>query len=59
MLNRVLATPHAEIADTIIGRLITLVLLKITWDPWRVITTTEPGELREPHRPDRSAQLSD
>jgi hypothetical protein len=54
-----LATPHAEIADTIIGRLITLALLKITWDPWRVITTTEPGELREPHRPDRSAQLSD
>jgi cation diffusion facilitator family transporter len=37
----------AEIADPIIGLLITLVILKITWDSWRVITTTEPGELSE------------
>ena len=39
----------AEIADPIIGLLITLVILKITWDSWRVITTTEPGEPREAH----------
>ena len=38
-----------EIADPIIGLLITLVILKITWDSWRVITTTEPGELSEGH----------
>jgi cation diffusion facilitator family transporter len=31
-------------ADPIIGLLITLVILKITWDSWRVISTSEPGE---------------
>lgn len=35
----------AEIADPIIGLLITVVILKITWDSWRVISTTEPGEM--------------
>jgi cation diffusion facilitator family transporter len=39
----------AEVADPIIGLLITLVILKITWDSWRVITTTEPGDLVEAH----------
>jgi hypothetical protein len=38
-----------ERADPIIGLLITLVILKITWDSWRVISTTEPGE---PHSHD-------
>lgn len=37
----------AEIADPLIGLAITLVILKITWDSWRVVTTTEPGELLE------------
>jgi Co/Zn/Cd efflux system component len=40
----------APIADPIIGLAITLVILKITWDSWRVVTTAEPGELVEPHR---------
>ena len=31
-------------ADPLIGLAITLVILKITWDSWRVIRTTEPGE---------------
>jgi Co/Zn/Cd efflux system component len=35
-------------ADPLIGLAITLVILKITWDSWRVVSTTEPGEL-EPH----------
>lgn len=35
----------ANIADPIVGLLITLVIVKITWDSWRVISTTEPGEL--------------
>jgi len=39
----------AEIADPIIGLLITLVILNITWDSWRVISTTEPGELVDAH----------
>lgn len=34
-----------ERADPLIGLLITLVILKITWDSWRVVSTTEPGEL--------------
>jgi len=39
-----------EVADPIIGLLITVVILKITWDSWRVIRASEPGELVEPHR---------
>ena len=35
----------ATIADPIIGLLITLVILKITWDSWRTVSTTEPGEM--------------
>jgi len=37
------------IGDPIIGLLITLVILKITWDSWRTVSTTEPGELVELH----------
>jgi Co/Zn/Cd efflux system component len=32
-----------RIADPLIGIAITLVILKITWDSWHVISTTEPG----------------
>ena len=35
--------------DPLIGLLITLVILKITWDSWRTVSTTEPGELQETH----------
>ncbi len=35
----------AQIGDPIIGLLITLVILKITWQSWRTVSTTEPGEL--------------
>jgi len=31
--------------DPLIGLLITLVILKITWDSWRTVSTTEPGEM--------------
>ena len=37
----------ANIADPIIGLVITLVILKITWDSWRVVSTTDPGELAD------------
>lgn len=33
----------AEIVDPIVGLLITLVILKITWDAWRIVMRTEPG----------------
>ena len=34
--------------DPLIGLLITLVILKITWDSWRTVSTTDPGEMDEP-----------
>jgi Co/Zn/Cd efflux system component len=36
-------------ADPLIGIAITMVILKITWDSWRVVRATEPGEPMEPH----------
>jgi len=39
----------ARIGDPIIGLLITVVILKITWDSWRTVSTTEPGELVDLH----------
>jgi cation diffusion facilitator family transporter len=34
----------ARIADPLIGLSITLLILKITWDSWRVVSQTEPGQ---------------
>jgi Co/Zn/Cd efflux system component len=39
----------AQIADPIIGLVITVVILKITWDSWRTVSTTDPGETVEQH----------
>jgi cation diffusion facilitator family transporter len=39
----------AQIADPIIGLVITLVILKITWDSWRTVSRTDPGEIVEEH----------
>jgi divalent metal cation (Fe/Co/Zn/Cd) transporter len=36
-----------ERGDPIIGLVITTVILKITWDSWRTVSTTEPGEMHE------------
>ncbi len=36
-------------ADPIVGLAITLLILKITWDSWRTVSTTEQGELVELH----------
>ena len=36
-----------KVGDPLIGLLITLVILKITWDSWRTVSTTEPGELHD------------
>jgi cation diffusion facilitator family transporter len=40
----------ADIADPIIGLVITLVIIKITWDSWQTVSTTKPGELVEVHQ---------
>jgi Co/Zn/Cd efflux system component len=37
-------------ADPLVGLAITAVILKITWDSWRVVSTTEPGQADRPHR---------
>ncbi len=31
-------------SDPLVGLAITLVILKITWDSWRLVSTTDPGE---------------
>jgi cation diffusion facilitator family transporter len=33
--------------DPIIGLAITLVILKITWDSWRTVSTSDPGEMTD------------
>lgn len=33
------------VADPLVGLAITLVIFKITWDSWRLVSTTAPGEL--------------
>ena len=35
----------AQIGDPIIGLVITLVILRITWDAWRTVSRTEPGQM--------------
>jgi cation diffusion facilitator family transporter len=37
----------ADLADPIIGLVITSVILKITWDSWRIVSTIEPSHLRD------------
>jgi cation diffusion facilitator family transporter len=40
----------APVADPIIGLAITIVILKITWDSWRTVNATEPGEPLPAHQ---------
>ncbi len=48
--SAVIVSLGAKVGDPIIGLLITLVILKITWDSWRTVSTTDPGEMvAEPH----------
>ena len=35
----------ARIGDPIIGLVLTIVILKITWESWRTVSTTDPGEM--------------
>jgi cation diffusion facilitator family transporter len=35
--------------DPIVGLAITLVIFKITWDSWRLVSTTDPGEIKRQH----------
>ncbi len=40
-----------NLADPIIGLVITLVILQITWESWRTISSTDPGEMLDEHEP--------
>ena len=35
----------AQVADPIIGLVITVLILRIAWQSWRTVSTTEPGEM--------------
>jgi cation diffusion facilitator family transporter len=48
--SAILVALGVRIGDPIIGLLITFVILKITWESWRTVTRTEPGEFVELHR---------
>ena len=37
------------LGDPLVGLAITVVIFKITWDSWRLISTTEPGEMVDQH----------
>jgi cation diffusion facilitator family transporter len=37
----------AQIGDPIIGLVITLVILRITWEAWRTVSRTDPGQMIE------------
>ena len=39
-----------QVADPIIGLVITLLILRITLQSWRTVSTTDPGEMVEHHR---------
>ena len=43
--SAVVVSLGARIGDPIIGLLITLVIIKITWDSWRTVSTTDPGQM--------------
>jgi divalent metal cation (Fe/Co/Zn/Cd) transporter len=36
-----------ERADPLVGLAITLVILRITWESWRTVRDSEPGDLHE------------
>jgi cation diffusion facilitator family transporter len=48
--SAVVVSLGAQIGDPIIGLVITLVILRITWQSWRTVSRTDPGEMVEPHR---------
>ena len=35
-------------ADPVVGLIITLVIFEITWDAWRLVSSTDPGEMHAP-----------
>ena len=46
-----LVAAGAPRADPLIGLAMVVVILKITWDSWRVVSTTEPGDIDQAREP--------
>ena len=46
--SAIIVSLGAQIGDPIIGLAITVLILKITWDSWRTVSRTDPGEMVEP-----------
>jgi Co/Zn/Cd efflux system component len=38
-----------NLADPIIGLIITAVILRITWESWHTVSETDPGEMLDQH----------
>jgi cation diffusion facilitator family transporter len=49
LASAALVSLGAQVADPIIGLVITLVILRITWQSWRTVSSTDPGEMVEDH----------
>jgi cation diffusion facilitator family transporter len=47
--SAVVVSLGARIGDPIVGLVITLVILRITWQSWRTVSTTDPGVMSESH----------
>ena len=47
--SAVVVSLGATVGDPIVGLVITLVIIKITWDSWRIVSKTDPGEMRDSH----------
>jgi cation diffusion facilitator family transporter len=45
VISAIVVALGARVGDPIVGLLITVVILRITWDSWRTVTRTEPGGL--------------
>ena len=49
LTSAVVVAVGLKLADPVIGLVITLVILRITWQSWRTISTTDPGEMLDEH----------
>jgi divalent metal cation (Fe/Co/Zn/Cd) transporter len=45
--SAILVALGLPIGDPVVGLVITLVIFKITWDSWRLVSTTDPGEMAD------------
>ncbi len=45
--SAILVALGLPLGDPLVGLVIALVIFKITWDSWRLVSTTEPGEMVE------------